>query len=68
MARRAESTPPAGGQERCHDVVAWLQVTNARPDLLDDARAFVPAEDWQRSGQVAGSDVLIGVAEPGGLP
>src|SRR6185437_12227793 len=35
----------------------------AGADFLDDSRALVPADDGHRGGQVAGDDVLVGMAQ-----
>jgi hypothetical protein len=53
---------PAGRDEAEHDVVAGLQPRDALADLLDDAGALVAADDGQRERQVAGHQVLVGVA------
>jgi len=43
----ATSGSAAGGHERHDDVVAGLQPGDAGADLLDHARALVPADDRQ---------------------
>jgi hypothetical protein len=49
-------------------VVTNLQVTHTGSDLLHDARALVAADDRHRHpGEVAGADVVIGMAQAGGL-
>jgi len=49
-------------------MIADFQVAHAGTDLLHDARALVPADDghWN-SGEVAGADMVIGVAKPSGF-
>jgi hypothetical protein len=47
-------------------VVAGGQPGHPAADLLDDARALVPAHDRVPGRDVAGAQVVIGVAEPGG--
>jgi hypothetical protein len=48
-------------------MIAHLQVAHSRPDFLHHAGAFVAADDGHRGGQVAGPDVVIGMAQSGGL-
>ena len=48
MAGRAEPAAPACRQERRDDVVAGRQADDARPDLLHDPCALVPADQRQR--------------------
>ena len=48
-------------------MVADLQVLHAGADILHDTRTLVAADDRQRHRKIAGPDVMIGVAEPGGL-
>jgi hypothetical protein len=47
-------------------VITRLQPGDARPDLLDDAGAFVPADDGETGRQVAVAQVLVGMAQAGG--
>jgi hypothetical protein len=66
LARRAPTAVPAGGQEGEHDVVALLDPLVVRRRLRDDARALVPArERVDADRDVAGGDVVVGVAKPG---
>jgi hypothetical protein len=48
-------------------VVTDLEVPHTGAYFDDDTGAFVAADDRNRCGQVPGSDVVIGVAESGGL-
>ena len=48
-------------------MVAGLHVPHAGADFLHDASPFVATDDGQRHGKVAGADMMIRVAEPGGL-
>ena len=68
MSGRAPPAAPAGRQERRHHVVADLEVATPGPDFLHDACALVPADHRQRhAGQVAGPDMVVGMAQAGGL-
>ena len=62
MAGGAARAPAAGRDEPEHDVVAGRQPADAGADLLHDAGALVAADDRQRERQVAGDEVLVGVA------
>ena len=49
-------------------MIAHLQVADPGADLLDDARPLVPADDRQcHAGQISGLDMVVGMAQPGGL-
>src|ERR1700722_13327534 len=65
LARGAPAAVPADREERTDDVVAGLEPGHAGADLLDHARALVAAHDREPRGQVAGADVLVGVAQAG---
>jgi hypothetical protein len=52
----------AGRDEAEHDVVAGLEPGHAGADRLDDACTLVPTDDGQLEGEVAGDQVLVGVA------
>ena len=45
-------------------MIAWLEQADAAADLLDDARSLVPAHDRVADRDVAGAQVVIGVARP----
>ena len=62
---RAPAAVAAGGDEGADHVVAGLDLADARTDLLDDAGAFVAANDREPGHDVAVPKVLVGVAEPG---
>ena len=62
-AGRAGTALAAGGDEAEDDPVAGGEVGDAGADLLDDARALMPADHRQRGGQVTGDDVLVGMAQ-----
>src|SRR5215470_5356946 len=64
----AEPALAADRQERADHVVARLQPGHAGPDLLDDARALVAADDGVTDGDVTGLQVLVGVAQAGRHP
>ena len=66
-ARRAPSAAAARGNERRDDMVARREIAYARPDLGNDARALVAADQRKRSGTVAGAEMMVGVAETGRL-
>ncbi len=49
-------------------MIADLQVPHAGADLLHDTGALMPADRRKRhAGQIAGLDMVVGVAQPGGL-
>jgi len=65
----AGGAPPAFAtrrEERADDVVARSDVVDAVTDLLDDAGAFVPADERVVAGQVAGARVVIRMAQARG--
>jgi hypothetical protein len=64
VAAHAVAAPPAGRQERHHHRIAHLDLGDARADLDDPAGALVPADHRVGDGQIAGHEVLVGVAEP----
>src|SRR5215831_11512642 len=64
-AARAEPAVPADRQERADHVVARFQPAHAVADFLDDARTLVPADDREAHRDVAGPQMIIGVAQPG---
>ena len=67
LARSAPAAVPAGGQEREDDVVALLDPLVVRRCRRDDARALVAArERVDTDRDVAGGDVVVGVAKAGG--
>ena len=67
LAARAPATLAAGGQEREDDVVAHLEALGVGADGGDHAGALVAAAHRVvRDGDVAGGDVVVGVAHPGG--
>jgi hypothetical protein len=47
------------------DVVALFDPGDLGPDLDHDAGAFVARDDRSGEGDVAGDEVVVGVAEPG---
>ena len=59
----AEPAVPAGRQERADHVVAGLEPDHPGADLLDDPGALVPAHDRVADRDVAGAQVVIGVAQ-----
>ena len=65
VTRRAGRAAPARRDETEDHMVARGQPVHAGPDLLDDARSLVASDDRQRERQVAGHEVLVGVAQPG---
>jgi hypothetical protein len=67
VAARTPPAAPARRKEGRHYVVADLQVPHPGTDLLHYAGTLVATDDRQRHGKVAGADVMIRVAEPGGL-
>ena len=62
-ARFARAAVPAARHERRDDVVADLQVGDARAELLDDARALVAEHHRQRPRPVAVDHREVGMAE-----
>ena len=68
VAGGTEPAATARRQERCDDVVAGRQTDDTRADLPHDARTLVAADERKRGRQVPGADVLVGVAQAGGLP
>ena len=56
----------AGRDEGEDDVVARRDPGDALADLEHDAGALVTADDGRDAGQVAGADVVVGVAHAGG--
>ena len=66
VAGRARRAATARRDEAEHDVVAGRQPADVLADLLDDAGALVAADDRQLERQVAGHQVLVGVAHAGG--
>src|SRR6202035_2929023 len=62
-AGRARPALGAGGHEAEDHPVTGCEAGDTRADLLDDARALVPADHRQRRGQVTGDDVLVGMAK-----
>ena len=66
VAGGAPAALAAGRDEGQHDVVAGGDAGDARADLLDDAGALVAADDREGDGDVAGDEVGVGVAQPGG--
>ena len=61
--RGAEAAAAAVGKPREHDVVAGLDVRDARPDLLDHARALVPEDRRQERRVDVLDDVEVRVAD-----
>ncbi|BBX39592.1 hypothetical protein MSIM_10430 [Mycobacterium simiae] len=45
-------------------MIAGLQVAHTWSDLLDDAGALMPADQWQCERKVALANVMIGVTQP----
>src|SRR5215468_4624922 len=66
MPGRAGPAGTAGRDVGQHDLVAWLDPLHVGADRLDDPGALVPAHDRHPDGGVAGGDVVVGVAQPGG--
>jgi hypothetical protein len=64
----AEPAVAADRQERADHVVARLEPGHPGPDLLDDARALVAADDRVPDRNVPGLQMLIGVAQAGRHP
>src|SRR5262249_27996314 len=66
-----DGTPTAASacrQERRHHMVAGLEVAHTGPDLLYDSRALMSADDRQRNtGEIAGDDMVVRVAQAGRL-
>ena len=70
-ARRAPATCPAHGEKGEHHSFAHLPSRRIGPDLLHNPGAFVTAGEGQSAGgyrEVAGQNVIVGVAEAGGRP
>lgn len=64
-ARMTGRTCAAGRDEGQHNVVAWIEAFDARPDLGDDACALVPAEHREAAHRDAARDqVVVGVTHP----
>ncbi len=66
MTGGARRALPTGGDESEDDVVTGGQPSNAGTDFLHHAGTFVPADDGQRTRQVASYQVLVGVAHARG--
>src|SRR5262249_14549839 len=67
QAGHARVASAAGGDEREDDVVAHGESVDTGADRVDDAGALVAADDGVGdAGEVAGDEVLVGVAEPAG--
>ena len=64
---RAPATASARRQEGGHHVIADFKFPHSGTDFDDDTGALVAADDGNRGGQVPGSDVVVGVAQSGGL-
>ncbi len=62
MTRCAGRALPASGNESEHDVISGRQAAYAGADLLYRPGPFVPADDGKRTREVAGDQVLVGVA------
>jgi hypothetical protein len=56
---------PADGQEGADHVVAGLEPAAARADLLDDPGSLVPAYQRTADRDVAGAQVIAGMAQAG---
>jgi hypothetical protein len=56
----------AAGDEREDDVVTGAEVGNTGADLLHHPGALVAAHHREGEGDVAGDDVVVGQAQPGG--
>jgi len=65
LAAGAEPAVAAGRQERADDVIAGLQPADPGAHLLDDSGPLVAADDGVPDRDIAGSQVIIRVAEPG---
>jgi hypothetical protein len=48
-------------------MITDLELPDPGADLDDDSGTLVAADDGDRRGQVTGADVVVGVAESGGL-
>jgi hypothetical protein len=48
-------------------VVADFKLPDSSADLDHDTGAFVTADDGNRGGKIPGSDVVVGMAQAGGL-
>jgi len=68
MPRAQNRHLPHNRQERADHVVAGLQPGHPGPDLLDDARALMAADDRVTDGNVAGLQMLVRVAQAGRHP
>ena len=55
-------TLPAGGDESEDDVVTRGQPSHAGTDFFHHAGTLVPTDDGQRTGEVTGDEMLVGVA------
>ena len=60
LARLAKLALAALGRVERHDVVADLDVLDARADALDDAAAFVPEDDGERTLRVLARELFVG--------
>src|SRR5690349_11188548 len=61
MAGQAVAASPAGRDPGEHDVIAYGNVADVRPDLGDDTGTLVPHHQRRRNGPVAPSDVQVAV-------
>ena len=66
LAACAEAALAADREERTDHVVTDREPGDAVADLLDNARALVPADDRVPDRDVAGTQVVVGVAQPRG--
>ena len=66
FAARALGAQAAARHEGEDDVVALADVSDSRPDGLDDAGRLVSEHDRDRARARAVDDREVGVAEPGG--
>ena len=65
LAALAEEAVPAGAEQADDDTVAGLHTIDARADLLDDARCFVPVDGGQLASPRTVDQRDVAVADRG---